>query len=122
MENTIRPEFQKACIANPRGSSTARSPACAKKLGCLPVRWHRNGTPFYTLPIIQDPLMGKIVGGSFDIAQYLDAAYPDGPRLPPRPPRRSTEVHRTFTAHVDKIFTDGIVILCSHGLPFNPQA
>ncbi|KAJ7037163.1 hypothetical protein C8F04DRAFT_1180879 [Mycena alexandri] len=79
---------------------------------------HRDGTPFYTLPIIQDPSTGKIVGDSFEIAQYLDAVYLDGPRLIPA---STTALHRAFNTHVDKIFTDGIVILCGHGLPFNPQ-
>ncbi|KAJ7762111.1 hypothetical protein B0H16DRAFT_1661876 [Mycena metata] len=89
-----------------------------KRLGCPPVRWHRDRTPFYTLPIIHDPLTGKLVGDSFEIARYLDAVYPSGPRriLP-----FTTALHRALNIHVDKIFTHGIFILCGHGLPFNPE-
>ncbi|KAJ6615321.1 hypothetical protein B0H10DRAFT_1801592 [Mycena sp. CBHHK59/15] len=89
-----------------------------QKLECPAVRRHRDGSPFYTLPMIQDPSTGKIAGDTFEIAQYLDEVYPSGPRLIPP---STTALHRAFNIYVDKIFTDGIVILCAHGLPFNPQ-
>ncbi|KAJ7743580.1 hypothetical protein B0H16DRAFT_1859545 [Mycena metata] len=74
--------------------------AVRKKLDCPPVRWHRDGTPFYTLPIIHYPSTGKMVGDSFEIARYLDAEYPNGPRLIPP---STTALHRAFNIHVDKI-------------------
>ncbi|EKD03148.1 hypothetical protein A1Q2_02597 [Trichosporon asahii var. asahii CBS 8904] len=42
-------------------------PACRKFM---------DGTDFYTLPIIEDPATGKLVGDSYDIAVYLDQQYP----------------------------------------------
>ncbi|KAJ7737543.1 hypothetical protein B0H16DRAFT_1664725 [Mycena metata] len=84
-----------------------------KKLGCPPVRWHRDCTPFYTLPIIDDPSTGKLVGDDFEIARYLDAVYPSGPR---RIPPFTTALHRALNIHVGEIF-----ILCGHGPPFNPE-
>ncbi|KAG0709315.1 hypothetical protein DFH29DRAFT_986687 [Suillus ampliporus] len=49
---------------------------------------HRTGTkddgsPSYTLPIINDPNTGKVVADSFLIAEYLDATYPGGNTLFP---------------------------------------
>ncbi|KAJ7779806.1 hypothetical protein B0H16DRAFT_1499905 [Mycena metata] len=99
-------------VAHPEVSSVR------KKLGCPPVRWNPDGTPFYTLPIIHDPSTGKLVGDSFEIAQYLDAEYPNGPRLIPP---STTALHKAFNTHVDRIFIDGIAILCNHGLPYNPE-
>ncbi|KAJ7061852.1 hypothetical protein C8F01DRAFT_1369296 [Mycena amicta] len=89
-----------------------------QKLECPPVRRHADGSAFYTLPMIQDPSTGKIVGDTFEIAEYLDEVYPDAPRLIPP---STTALHRAFNAYVDKIFTEGIVLLCVHGLPFNPE-
>jgi glutathione S-transferase len=46
-------------------------------LNIPPVRKFADGTDFYTLPIIQDPTTGALVGDSFDIAIYLQKTYPD---------------------------------------------
>ncbi|KAJ7149168.1 hypothetical protein C8R43DRAFT_1128543 [Mycena crocata] len=89
-----------------------------QKLECPAVRRHLDGSAFYTLPIIQDPSTGKIVGDTFEIAQYIDVVYPHGPRLIPA---STTALHRAFNAYVDKIFTDGSAVLCASGLPFNPE-
>ncbi|KAJ7764408.1 hypothetical protein B0H16DRAFT_1454945 [Mycena metata] len=63
----------------PCGKSSAAPP---------PVCWHRDGTPFYTLPIIHDPSTGKMVGDSFEITappstSTRAAVYPNGPHLIP---------------------------------------
>ena len=42
-----------------------------------------DGSPFYTLPMIHDPKTGAVVSDSFKIAEYLDATYPDTPRVIP---------------------------------------
>lgn len=82
-------------------------------------RTHRDGSPFYTLPIIKDLSTGEVVGDSFEIAQYLDKTYPDAPSLFPASSTISLE-GRAFNAQVDAIFTNHVII-CVHGLPFNPQ-
>ncbi|TFY71087.1 hypothetical protein EVG20_g1916 [Dentipellis fragilis] len=43
----------------------------------------RGGQPLYTVPILQDPNTGTVVVDSFKIAEYLDAKYPNTPRLIP---------------------------------------
>ncbi|KAF8555991.1 hypothetical protein OG21DRAFT_1410007 [Imleria badia] len=57
--------------------------ALAKKIGALPTSTRADGTPYYTLPIINDPNTGKVIADSFLIAEYLDATYPDGNTLFP---------------------------------------
>lgn len=88
-----------------------------KRLGAAPNRTHADGSPFYTLPIIQDASTGEIVGDSFEIALYLDRTYAAGPRLIPA---GSVGLHAAFNVQVDAVFT-GSVILCVQGMPFNPE-
>ena len=57
--------------------------ALAKKIGAPPTATKDDGTPTYTLPIINDPNTGKVIADSFLIAEYLDAAYPNGTTLFP---------------------------------------
>lgn len=52
-----------------------------------PCRKFGDGTDFFTLPIIEDPATGSLVGDSFDIAAYLQKTYPDsgaGDLFPPQ--------------------------------------
>ena len=88
-----------------------------KKLGAAPNRVHMDGRDFYTLPVIHDLSTGKIVGDTFDIALYLDEAYPNGPRLIQT---HSVGAHAALNIHVDAIFTASSG-LCLSGLPFNPD-
>ncbi|KNG83836.1 hypothetical protein ANOM_007356 [Aspergillus nomiae NRRL 13137] len=88
-----------------------------KALGVPPSRTFSNGSPFYTLPIIEDPSTGERVGDSFDIALYLEKAYPDAPQLFPR---SSLGLHASFNAHVDALFSR-FAILFFHGMPLNPE-
>lgn len=39
-------------------------------------RTFADGTPYHTLPVLSDPATGRIVGDSFEIAQYLQETYP----------------------------------------------
>ncbi|KAL0563228.1 hypothetical protein V5O48_018845 [Marasmius crinis-equi] len=55
----------------------------ARQLGAPPSRTKPDGSPKYTVPFIQDSATGKGVSDSFLIAQYLDEAYPDTPRVVP---------------------------------------
>ncbi|KAF5865035.1 hypothetical protein ETB97_005600 [Aspergillus alliaceus] len=48
--------------------SSLKVPACRK---------FADGTDFFTLPIIQDPATGSLVGDSFDNAVYLQRTYPN---------------------------------------------
>ncbi|KAG2136182.1 hypothetical protein BD769DRAFT_1626939 [Suillus cothurnatus] len=50
--------------------------ALAKKIGAPPTSTNADGSPLYTLPMINDPNTGKVVADSFLIAEYLDATYP----------------------------------------------
>ncbi|KAF7536863.1 hypothetical protein G7054_g4166 [Neopestalotiopsis clavispora] len=88
-----------------------------KELGVPPSRYHADGSPFYTLPMIQDLSTGKFVGDTFDIAVYLDQQYPDKPTLIPS---RSTAVFKAFNKQMDALFT-ATVALWGQGLPFNPE-
>lgn len=53
--------------------------AACKKFGVPPTNPHPGSE--YTVPAIYDPSTGKSVAESLDIALYLDATYPDRPRL-----------------------------------------
>ncbi|OAX43975.1 hypothetical protein K503DRAFT_730497 [Rhizopogon vinicolor AM-OR11-026] len=57
--------------------------ALAKKIGAPSTGTKDDGSPSYTLPIINDPNTGKVVSDSFLIAEYLDATYPGGNTLFP---------------------------------------
>ncbi|EIN07717.1 hypothetical protein PUNSTDRAFT_120997 [Punctularia strigosozonata HHB-11173 SS5] len=57
--------------------------AC-KKIGAPPTETNPDGSPYYTLPVIQDPSTGKVVSDSWAIVEYLDNTYPDRPALLPK--------------------------------------
>lgn len=46
-------------------------------LGSPATRKFDDGSDFYTLPMLQDLTSGKVVGDSFDIADYLEDKFPD---------------------------------------------
>ncbi|KAF8208743.1 hypothetical protein K438DRAFT_1666926 [Mycena galopus ATCC 62051] len=54
-----------------------------KKIGAEPSMIRRNGKPYYSLPVIEDPKTGAIISDSARIAEYLDKTYPDTPKLVP---------------------------------------
>ncbi|KAK1223764.1 hypothetical protein PQX77_013353 [Marasmius sp. AFHP31] len=53
----------------------------SKSLGAAPTGTHPDGSPKYTVPFVHDSDKNKVVSDSFAIAEYLDEAYPDAPRL-----------------------------------------
>jgi glutathione S-transferase len=57
--------------------------ALSLDIGTKPTSYKPNGDGHYTLPTILDPNTGKVVAESYDIAQYLDATYPERPVIPP---------------------------------------
>lgn len=75
-----------------------------------------DGTPYHTLPVVQDTLTGKLIGDSFEIALYLDGTYPDSPSLF-RP--FTVGLTAAFNAQVDSLFTKH-VSLCDR-MPFDPR-
>lgn len=89
--------------------------AVREKLGVPANRTLPDGTPYHTLPVIQDPSTGELVGDSFEIALYLDKTYPDGPRLF-RP--ATTGLTAAYNARVDGVFTKHAG-LCTQ-MPFDP--
>ncbi|EEB93459.1 hypothetical protein MPER_07878 [Moniliophthora perniciosa FA553] len=65
----------------------------------------------------KDLSTGQVIGDTFDIALYLDKTYPNAPSLfPPS----TIGLQRAFNTYVDATFT-AFVILCVHGIPFNPE-
>jgi glutathione S-transferase len=54
-----------------------------KRIGANPTETKPDGSPRYTLPLIQDASTGAVVSDSALIAEYLDATYPDTPKLFP---------------------------------------
>ncbi|EIW79330.1 hypothetical protein CONPUDRAFT_127368 [Coniophora puteana RWD-64-598 SS2] len=52
--------------------------ALALQIGAAPTGTKDDGSPSYTLPIINDPNTGKVVSDSFLIAEYLDETYSGG--------------------------------------------
>ncbi|KAG4431911.1 hypothetical protein IFR05_012610 [Cadophora sp. M221] len=116
-----------------------------KSLNCPATRKFDDGSDFYTLPMLKDNASGRVIGDSFDIANYLEEMYPDlGGRLfPPNStgtgmdyeslhkdvefvaPLTSNEgsknqAYARFNMHVDATFT-AYVILVAQYLPFNPD-
>ena len=55
--------------------------AKCKEIGIVPGETKADGSPFYTLPAIWDPSTKTGVSESTRIAEYLDKAYPDTPRV-----------------------------------------
>ncbi|KAK4498916.1 hypothetical protein PRZ48_009426 [Zasmidium cellare] len=76
--------------------------ALRKGLGIPANRTLPDGTPMHTLPMIEDASTGKIVGDSFEIALYLDDAYPDSPKLLRQ---HTAGLTAAFNAHMDEVFT-----------------
>ncbi|GJF00932.1 glutathione S-transferase [Phanerochaete sordida] len=57
--------------------------ALCKKIGAPPTEKKPDGSDHYTFPVIFDPNTQRVVADSGAIAEYLDAAYPDTPKLFP---------------------------------------
>ncbi|KAJ7782277.1 hypothetical protein DFH07DRAFT_318531 [Mycena maculata] len=76
-----------------------------KRIGAAPSMIRKNGSPYYSLPVIEDPNTGTVLSDSPLIAEYLDAAYPDTHRLIP-PGTRTLQ--KSFSAAYDDA-TDPVV-------------
>lgn len=129
--------------ALPYTTSWVALPDIAKVRSSLkvpPCRKFADGTDFFTLPIIEDPATGSLVGDSFDIAVYLQNTYPssgagnlfppqtldyvlthDIPLLVPLSECRESPFpeYAKFNVNVDAAFT-AHVQLTTLGFPFDP--
>ncbi|KAF9568709.1 hypothetical protein CPC08DRAFT_702313 [Agrocybe pediades] len=55
----------------------------SKELGIKPTGKRPDGSDYYSLPAIHDPATGTYLADSLAIAKYLDATYPETPRIFP---------------------------------------
>jgi glutathione S-transferase len=121
-------------------------PDVRKGLGCPAVRKLDDGSDYYTLPMLQDPASGRVIGDSFDIANYLEDTFPNsggclfpqditGTGLDYESPHKDTaffapltsnlgsknEAYARFQRHVDTTFSSYVVLLAEY-LPMNPSS
>ncbi|KAJ7439108.1 hypothetical protein FB451DRAFT_1107440 [Mycena latifolia] len=82
----------------------------SRELGAAPARSKPDGRPHYTLPMIHDPSTGAVISDSTKIAEYLDATYPDAPRLMPA---GTLGLHRAFVDAAQPLFSP----VAPYGLP-----
>jgi glutathione S-transferase len=119
-------------------------PNIRKGLNCQATRKLDDGSDFYTLPMLKER-SGKIIGDSFDIANYLEDTFPNsgGCLFPPNStltglnyesPNRNTmffaplslnegkqnAAYANFNTHIDATFSANM-ILFGYYLPFNPS-
>lgn len=87
-----------------------------KKLGVPANRTLPDGTDYHTLPVIQDQANKQIIGDSFEIALYLDKAYPQNPTLIVP---GTTGLTAAFNAQVDGVFTRFVAL--ADQMPFDPR-
>jgi len=116
-----------------------------QRLDCPAARKFDDGSDYYTLPMLQDPALGRVVGDSFDIANYLEDMFPDsGGCLFPsnstrtgldyESPSKDTaffapltsnqgsknQAYARFNMHIDATFSAHVVLVAQY-LPFNPS-
>ncbi|KAF6257876.1 hypothetical protein COO60DRAFT_1174692 [Scenedesmus sp. NREL 46B-D3] len=121
-------------------------PAVRKGLGCAAVRKLDDGSDYYTLPMLQDPASGRVIGDSFEIAEFLEDEYagsggclfpPDSTRngldyespfkdasfIAPLTPNQGGKYkdYATFNWQVDTTFTSHVALVAQY-LPFNPAS
>lgn len=51
-------------------------PETRQGLKCPATRYLDDGSDYFTLPILHDPISGQTIGDSFEIATYLDTTFP----------------------------------------------
>ncbi|KAF1962256.1 hypothetical protein CC80DRAFT_400845 [Byssothecium circinans] len=116
-----------------------------KGLNCPAVRKLDDGSDYFTLPMLQDPISGQVIGDSFDIANYLEDTFPDsGGRLFPadstrtgldyESPHKDTpfyaplttnqgsknEAYARFNVNVDATFSAQMILFGQY-VPMNPN-
>lgn len=116
-----------------------------KSLNCPATRKLDDGSDFCTLPMLRVPDSGKVIGDSFDIANYLEDTYPDsGGCLFPKDSTRTgldyespnkdsiffapvslnegakNADYANYNTHVDTTFSAHVVLVAQY-MPFNPE-
>ena len=120
-------------------------PTVRQDLNCPATRKFDDGSDYYTLPMLEDSNTGKVIGDSFDIANYLDEVYPNnGGTLFPKnssgigldyeSPAKDAVFHAPVTTnegsehaeyarfnwHVDMTISSSM-LLYGEFIPFNPE-
>jgi len=116
-----------------------------QSLNCPATRKFDDGSDFYTLPMLAVPSQNKVIGDSFEIANYLEDTYPDsGGCLFPKGSKRTVLDYESpnkdsvfhvpitlnlgakhadyahFNTHVDTTFTSHVQLVSEY-MPFNPE-
>jgi glutathione S-transferase len=116
-----------------------------KGLNCTATRKLDDGSDYYTLPMVRDPTSGKVIGDTFDIANYLEDNFPEsggslfpkdstGTGLDYESPNKDSVFYApvttnegakyagyaSFNTHVDTTFSANMT-LYGQFLPFNPE-
>lgn len=116
-----------------------------KQLNCAATRKLDDGSDFYTLPMLQEQASGRVVGDSFDIANYLEDHFSSsgGCLFPPKStrtgldyasPHKDTafiapltlnegskhQAYAKFNWQVDATFTAHTILVAQY-MPFNPD-
>jgi len=117
--------------------------AVRRGLDCPATRSFRDGSDFFTLPILQNSATGEIIGDSFDIANYLEDTFPHsgGCLFPPNSTRTGLDYespnkdmlflvpltsregaknsdYARFNVQIDATFTAYVGLVAEY-LPFN---
>ena len=92
--------------------------AVREKLGVPANRTLPDGTPYHTLPVVQDLSTNVILGDSFEIALYLDRNYP-APSYPTLICPQNIGLTAALNAYVDGLFTK-YAALCDD-MPIDPR-
>lgn len=122
-------------------------PDVRKEFACPATRKFSDGSDYYTLPMLRDEASAKVIGDSFDIANYLEDTFPEsGGRLfPPdsdsthngldyESPQKDTiffvpittnegaknQAYARFNLHVDTTFTAHVGLVGEY-MPLNPS-
>jgi glutathione S-transferase len=120
-------------------------PNVRKELDCAATRKLDDGSDYYTLPMLRDAASGRVIGDSFDIANYLEdnfvgsggSLFPEdstGNGLGYESPHIDKPIHAPITTnqgakneayakfnlHVDATFS-AYVILAAQNMPFKPE-
>jgi glutathione S-transferase len=121
-------------------------PEVRKGLKCPATRKLDDGSDYYTLPMLHDPSSDKIIGDSFDMANYLEDNFPasggclfpkdsTGTGLDYESPNKDTmffapittnegsknETYAKFNLHVDATFSANVILVAQY-MPFNPES
>jgi len=92
----------------------------SKNLGINPTGQKKDGSPYYTLPAIYDPVTGTAIADSFAIAEYLENTYPETRSVFPK---GSAALQKAFEPNlVQNICSAWPFIIPAVALKLNPRS